>query len=204
MKKQKSHKVAPLLSSISKKSGFTVPNAYFETIEIDVLSKIKAEELHSQLNKNTFKTPEAYFNSIEDIVVTKLKAESLNLEKNTKVPDNYFETLEDTVISKLKTQKKVISLKTVSKYLAPIAVAASLLLFFTLNTTKNTVTIESLATADLEQFIDYGMVDIDTQTLAIAFSDIELENEKLDLPLTDNEVLNYLTDEDLETFIYTN
>lgn len=204
MKKQKLHKVAPILSSISKKSGFKVPNAYFETLEVDVLSKIKAQELNSKIDKNSFKTPEAYFNSVEDIVIAKLKAESLQQNKNANVPDSYFDTIEASVISKLKTPKKVISLKTVSKYLAPIAVAASLLLIFTLNINKKTITFESLATSDIEQFIDYGMVDIDTQTLASTFSDIEIKTEELDLLLSDTEVLNYLTDEDLETFIYTN
>lgn len=204
MKKQKLHKVAPILSSISKKSGFMVPNAYFETLEVDVLSKIKAQELNSKIDKNSFKTPEAYFNSVEDIVIAKLKAESLQQNKNANVPDSYFDTIEASVISKLKTPKKVISLKTVSKYLAPIAVAASLLLIFTLNINKKTITFESLATSDIEQFIDYGMVDIDTQTLASTFSDIEIKTEELDLLLSDTEVLNYLTDEDLETFIYTN
>jgi hypothetical protein len=204
MKKQKLHKVAPILSSISKKSGFTVPNDYFENLDFNVLSKIKTEELNAVINKNSFKTPEGYFDSVEDIVISKLKAESLQHKENSNIPLDYFDTLEDTVISKLKTPKKVISLKTVSKYLAPLAVAASLLLIFTLNTYKKTVTFESLATTDLEQFIDYGMVDIDTQTLASAFSDIEIETEEFNLSLTDTEVLNYLSDEDLETFIYTN
>ncbi|SNR32091.1 hypothetical protein SAMN06265371_101225 [Lutibacter agarilyticus] len=204
MKKQKLHKVAPILNSISKKSGFNTPNEYFETLEIDILSKIKTEELNSEIDKNSFRTPDAYFDTIEDIVIAKLKAKSFHNKENTKVSDNYFDTLEDTVISKLKTPKRVISLKTVSKYLVPIAIAASLLLIFTLNTNKKTVTFESLATTDLELFIDYGMVDIDTQTLASTFSDIEIKTEEFDLFLTDSEVLNYLTDEDLETFIYTN
>ncbi len=204
MKKQKLHKVAPLLNSISKKSGFTTPNDYFDTLEIDILSKIKTEELNSEIDKNTFKTPDAYFDTIEDIVIAKLKAESFQNKENIEVPNNYFDTLEDTVISKLKPPKKIISLKTVSKYLAPIAIAASLLLIFTLNTNKDKVTFDSLATAEIEQFIDYGIIDIDTQTLASTFSDIEIKTEEFDLSLTDSEVLNYLTDEDLETFIYLN
>ena len=204
MKQQQLHKVAPILNSISKKSGFTTPNNYFETLEIDVLSKFKTEELTTAIDKNTFKTPETYFDTVEDIVITKLKAESFQHKENTNVPDNYFDSLEDTIISKLKSPKKVISLKTVSKYLVPITIAASLLLIFTLNTTKKTVTFQSLATAEIEQFIDYGIIDIDTQTLASTFSDIEIKTEEFDLPLTDTEVLNYLTDEDLETFIYLN
>lgn len=204
MKKQKLHKVAPILSSISKKSGFSIPNDYFETFEVDVLSKIKTKELNAEIDKSTFKTPENYFDTVEDIVLAKLKAESLQPKENTNIPDNYFDTIEDAVISKLKTPKKIISLKTVSKYFAPIAIAASLLLIFTLNTHKDSVTFESLATAEIEQFIDYGMIDIDTQTLASTFSDIEIKTEEFDLSLTDTEVLNYLTDEDLETFMYQN
>lgn len=204
MKKHKLHTVAPLLSSISKKSGFTVPTNYFEALENNVISKIKVEKLTTEFNKNAFEVPENYFDTVEDVVLTKLKAEILQDNKHSNMPNNYFENVEDTVIAKLKASKKIITLKRISKVMIPIAIAASLLLIFVLNSTQKTVTFESLATAEIEQFIDFGMIDIDTQTLASAFSDIDLETEKFELQLTDNEVLNYLTDEDLETIIYEN
>lgn len=204
MKKNKLHSVAPTLNTISKKSGFTVPVNFFDTVEDQVFSKIKEKELKTKFNKNTFKTPSNYFDTVEDLVLAKLKIEAIENQEHATLPDNYFDTIEDAVLSKLKTPKKIFTLKTVSKFITPIAIAASLLLIFMLNSTDETVTFESLATTEIEEFIDFGMIDIDTQTLANTFSDIELEPEELALNLSDKEVLDYLTDEDLEIFLYTN
>jgi len=40
--------------------------------------------------------------------------------------------------------------------------------------------------------------------LAIAFSDIDFSTDNLSATISDNEVLNYLYEEDLETIIYEN
>ena len=204
MKKVKLHTIAPTLSEISKKSGYTVPNAYFKTLEDDVYAKMKTANFKESSKENTFKTPENYFDTIEDLVITKLKAEASKEENTNEIPTDYFETLEDTVISKLNTPKKVYTLKNITKYIAPIAIAASLLFIFILNTNQETVSFDSLAITEIEALIDEGIIDADTDLLAAAFSDIELTTEHQSSFLTDNEALDYLSDEDLEMLMYEN
>ena len=206
MKKKDLHKVVPKLSEISlKKSGFEIPSNYFETIEDGVIAKLKAENLTLIKTRESFQTPKNYFNSIEDIVITKLKAEALNTKNHNTLPENYFETLENKVITKIKTTPKVISLKSrFIKFAAPIAIAASLLLIFILNNTSTNVTFESLASSEIENWIDNGSIDIDALTIASLYPEIELNDEIYSDSLSDEEVLEYLSQEDLENILYEN
>ncbi|RXP53468.1 hypothetical protein EC396_10250 [Lutibacter sp. HS1-25] len=205
MKKEKLHTIAPLLSQISsKEKGFTVPKNYFNTVEENVISILNLQEIQPK-ESNAFKTPAHYFDTVEEITLAKLKAEIAQKNNNTKIPAAYFNTVEDRVFAKLKADKKVISIKKITTYAASIAIAASLLLVFILNTTKKEpVTFASLEITEIEAFINNGMVDIEPENLANAFSDIEFPTTILTTSLTENEVYDYLTDEDIETIIYEN
>lgn len=204
MKKHKLQKVAPTLSKVSKKSGFKVPNDYFDGVEDVILSKIKEEEIENKIDKDSFKTPDAYFDTIEDVVLAKLKAESVQNEQESQMPSDYFDTVEDNVMVKIKESKKVISLKTVAKYIAPIAIAASFLLIFVLNSSPEKVTFDSLAASEIEQLIEEGIVDIDTDLVTATFTDVELQTEEFNAFFSESEALDYLTDEDLEMLLYEN
>ena len=206
MKKEDVHKIIPELSEISlKKTGFELPENYFETVEDTVIATLKTENLQNKINSKTFKTPGNYFNSIEDIVLAKLKAEVIQNKNDNQIPENYFETLETKVISEIKTAPKVISLKTkLTKFIAPIAIAASLLLVFVLNNNSTTVSFESLAVTDIESWIDNGNIDIDALNMASIYPDIELDTKMYSVSLTDEEVLDYLYEENLEELIYEN
>ncbi|WP_456379594.1 hypothetical protein [Lutibacter sp.] len=206
MKKKDLHKVAPKLSEISlKKSGFEIPSTYFETIEDGVIATLNAEKFSFIKPKESFQTPKNYFNSIEDIVITKLKAEALNTKNSNTIPENYFETLENKVISEIKTTPKVISLKSrFIKFAAPIAIAASLLLIFILNNTSTNVTFASLSSSEIENWIDNGSIDIDALTIASLYPEIELNDEIYSDSLSNEEVLEYLYQENLENILYEN
>lgn len=204
MKKHKLHKVAPTLSTISKESGFKVPHDYFDAVEDAVFSTIKEEEFEGEISKNTFKTPKKYFDTVEDLVITRLKAESIQNQKDSQMPADYFDTIEDKVMVQIKEPKKTITLNTFTKFIAPIAIAASLLLIFILNSTPKQVTFESLATSEIEQLIDEGIIDIDTDLVTATFTDVELQTEEFNSFISDNEALEYLSDEDLEILLYEN
>ncbi|MFD1292433.1 hypothetical protein ACFQ5N_01185 [Lutibacter holmesii] len=204
MNTTKLHTIAPTLSKISRKSGFLIPDTYLETVENDVLTKVKTSSFNATLNEQKFETPKEYFNNLEDIVLTKLKAEAIQEENSNNIPSDYFDSLEDTVISKLTATKKVYTLKNITKYVAPIAIAASLLFIFILNTNQETVSFDSLAIAEIEALIDQGIVDADTDLLATAFSDIELATNDENSIFTNNEAFDYLSDEDLELLMYEN
>lgn len=205
MKKEKLHIIAPNLSEISlKKSAFKVPDNYLETTEDEVIAKIYLQKIVQKNSTSNFNIPTDYFNTIEEITLTKLKAEAIAIKNNAEIPSDYFETFEDRVLTKVKASQKVISLKQIAKYMAPLAVAASLLLFFILNTNTKKVTFDSLATSEIEQFIESGLVDINAITLAETFSEIDLSTNNLTNTISDEEVLDYLTVEDIENIIFEN
>jgi hypothetical protein len=205
MKKEKPHKIIPTLSENSlKKTGFALPENYFETVEDNVIAALKTENLKNKINTKVFTTPENYFDSIEDIVLAKLKAEAIQ-EKNSGIPKNYFDTLEDKVIGKVKKEPKVISLKKgFSKFIAPIAIAASLLLIFTLTNTQKSITFESLAASDIENWIENGNIDIDALNIVSMYPNIELNDDIYTSTISDEEVIDYLNTEDLDLIIYEN
>jgi len=206
MEKFNLNKVAPWLSEISPNdNSFKIPENYFDTIEDAVIAELNAEKIIEKAKELPFNTPEIYFESIEDIVISKLKAEVLQKNASTEIPKNYFNAIEDTVLHKMNSTSKVISLqKRVSKLLIPIAVAASLLLVFTLNNTSNKITFDSIATSEIENFIDKGTIDIDAMQLATIYPDIDLNINSISADITTNEVLEYLYKEDLTELIYEN
>ena len=204
MKKHKLHKTTILLNEIPReKGGFEVPKNYFESLEDGVLSKIIEENFQIK-SSSGFKTPENYLDSVENEVITKLKSEVLQNKKADNIPPNYFNSVENNVLNKINSERKIITLKRVTKIVAPIAIAASLLLVFMLNSTPKTTNFNSLDIAEIEQLIENGFVDIDTESLAIAFSDIDFSTDNLSATISDDEVLNYLYEEDLESIIYEN
>ena len=208
MNKKDLHKIAPKLSEISlHKIGFEIPENYFETIEDAVMAEIKAKNIAHKKTSDTFKTPENYFSSVEDIVIAKLKAEAIQntVENTSKIPENYFSSIEDAISTKLKTNSKVISLKSkFARVVAPLAIAASLLLIFILKNDTTTLTFDSLTSSDIENWIDNGGIDIDALSIASIYPEIELNNDMYSATLSDNEVLNYLYEEDLDEIIYEN
>lgn len=206
MKKNKLHKTAPKLSEISlNKSGFEIPDNYFETIENAVLNELKVDKIQSEITKETFTTPENYFESIEDIVIAKLKSEVIQKKTKNTIPENYFDTIEAAVLAKVKETTKVITLKTrLIKYIAPIAIAASLLLIFVLNNNTTSVSFDSLTSLEIENWINNGSVDYDALSVASMYPEIELNNDVLTTYISDEEVLEYLYEEDLENIIYKN
>ncbi len=207
MKRKDLHTIAPKLSEISlKKIGFEIPKDYFDFIEDAVIAELKAEYFLKKGNKKAFKTSDNYFDSIEDIVIAKLKAEAIhNNNKGTIMPENYFQTIEDKVLTEIKTAPKVISLKSrFIKFAAPIAIAASLLLIFVVNKNSKTVTFDSLASSEIETWIDNGGMDIDALSIVSIYPDIELNNEIYSASLSDDEVLEYLNEEYLDEIIFEN
>ena len=203
MKKENKHSNFKLTKSQMKNSGFKVPMDYFDEIENDVISKLNTEKFSK---KNNFNVPNNYFNSIENIVVTKLKAEAIQKKETTIIPDNYFDEIENHVFHKLKSEKKskVITLKNLTKIIAPIAIAASLLLLVYLNTTTKKYTFDSLPTAAIENYFENGENDVDILSMASLYTEDELEDSTININLSNTAVENYLSEEDLENIIYDN
>ena len=204
MKKVELKHIAPTLNRLKGQgTGFEIPEGYFESFDIDTLNK--TSEI-SSINQDSaeFKMPEGYFNAVEDIVLARLKAESMDVG-NSMTPDKgYFDSVEDEVIARLAKNKaafkRVIPLK---KILPAIAVAASLLLLF--NVFPNSeVSFDTLKTEDIDAWIA-SEANLDTENLLAIFDDIELDNDLFISEVSNDEMIEFLNDEELnEEWLYEN
>lgn len=154
-------------------------------------NKIKNSEefLNSVTNKSTgFSTPKNYFSSVEDKFSTFLIEDKLPKENGFTTPTNYFNNLEDVILKNTSPKKevKVISLKSrILKYI-PIAAAASVALFLSINYSSifNTeVSFDNLAESDIESWVMDNSNELSDQDFAALLSN-EIANEN-DFALTD-------------------
>lgn len=163
----------------------------------------KLSELKSM--KTGFEIPQGYFESIEEKVISKIDFE--NVASND-IPQGYFDTIEDRVFDKLKNEEpKVISIKgRFIKIAAPLAIAASILLLITLQifNTKQEDVFSSLKTSDIETWIENGDLELSTYEIAAVYDDANFENIEFYNDYTEDDLLNYLDDIDLESLLLTN
>lgn len=205
MKAHKLQQIAPMLSSIKKDTGFQVPKHYFNQIEVEVLNTLQKNTLHQVKKNEHFSTPEAYFDTIENVVLTKLKSQ-LTQKNASEMPVDYFDTIEDTVISKIDLHKKVKKRTLLRyKYVATLAIAASIAFIFILNPfNRSEITFDSLETSDIEQFIHNGFVDVNTITLTAAFPDFDVNQDINNTVLSDEDLVQYLHTENIESLFIEN
>ncbi|MGG8496547.1 hypothetical protein ACQY1Q_09035 [Tenacibaculum sp. TC6] len=144
-----------LNNKTNKKSGFIVPENYFEELE----NKVFQEENILNAAKNIpFKTPENYFDAFEATLLDKL-----SIEKNT---------------------TKVIPLYKRVVRLIPTAVAASVLLFIGytfFNNSSGIINFDNITTSDIEKWYENGYINTDSDEFisAINTTDINFENETI-------------------------
>ena len=142
---------------------------------------------------------------MENNVQKKLDQEKIQKETGHKVPEAYFETIEDRVIAKLKDEKpvaKVIDFRSILlKRIIPFAVAASLLLFLVLNSNHEDISLDNVATTEIEQWIDNDLIALDSYEIAEVYSDVELDNQDI---FADEEIMDYLDDKNVENIILEN
>ena len=206
MNKKETHKIASILSEISHLgAGFDVPKNYFAALEEKLVSEMNIQSFQKKSKKNNFQVPPTYFDEIEESVISKLKAETFDKTAEKEIPDNYFDTLEDRIIEKINNRPKVISLKyRLLKVAIPLTIAASLLLIFTLSNNPKSVTFDSIATNDIQNWIDEGNLELDAFNLATIYNDIELDESYFGALISDNELQEYLDLDTIEQLILEN
>ena len=185
-----------------KETGFKAPDGYFDTVEDAIFAQLASEKFPG---KEGFTVPPSYFNEVENNVLKKLDQEKIQKETGHKVPEAYFETIEDRVIAKLKDEKpvaKVIDFRSILlKRIIPFAVAASLLLFLVLNSNHEDISLDNVATTEIEQWIDNDLIALDSYEIAEVYSDVELDNQDI---FADEEIMDYLDDKNVENIILEN
>ena len=186
-----------------KENPFKIPKGYFETVEDDVFAKISAENFPK---KGGFSDPSGYFDNVENKIIKKLHDDEGQIKTGFEVPENYFESLEKKVVAKISTAdkpSKVIDFKSIIlKRIIPIAVAASLLLIIYLNSNGNkNTTFESIASTDIELWIENDLITLDANDIAEVYKDTELDNQEI---FVEDELEDYLIGIDVESLLYEN
>ena len=181
-------------------SGFRTPEKYFENLEDEVLAKIAVGIFPE---KEGFNLPASYFENLEDHVFLKLIEDKITKPLKTEIPEGYFNTIEDRVFDKLKEdnliQPRVISLRSkLIKIFTPLAIAASLLLFFIVNYNNNNYNIENVAISEIDTWIEEDLIILDANQIAEVFSDVNLNEE---INNEDEELLEYLNGMDIESIL---
>ena len=180
------------------KNPFKIPKGYFDAVENDVFAKISSENFPK---KEGFSSPTGYFKDVENKILTKIGKEKSGFA----IPENYLETLEDKVIAKISNDKrpvKVIDFKSIIlNRVLPFAVAASLLLIIYINYNNKTTSFDSIASTDIERWIEDDLVTFDTYEIAEVYRDTQIENQDI---FAEDELEEYLNGMDVESLLYEN
>lgn len=155
--------------------------------------------------KTGFEVPKEYFESFENKLILKINFE----RKDTNdIPEGYFDTIEDRVFEKIINEEpKVINIKKrIVKIATPLAIAASILLLITLQIfNKNHEDLfANLETSEIETWINNGDLDLSTFEIASVYSDANFENLELYDTYSDDDLIKYLDDIDIESLLLTN
>lgn len=163
--------------SYQEKSGFKVPQNYFEGLEENLMRKISQESAGVENYKGA---------------------------PGFVVPENYFRQLEDQVLQKIEKdqgQGKVRSIfaRKTLYYAAAVAAVFILLLSTNLfNSTAPEYTIDSLEMSALEDYIDKGYMDFTFDEISAYITEEGNPMENFNASaLSDEEVFTYLS-EDIE------
>lgn len=191
--------IAPNLFELKKlKSAFGTPKDYFDSVEENSFNALFLDSIG---DKNEFDIPENYFDLVEPSVFEKIKFE------DNSIPKNYFDTVEDRVFEKISKETKILSIKKrVLKKVVPIAVAASILLVFTLQYFNNQTYNEfaTLDDEDIEYWIENGELNFNDTELAFLYEETEIEGVSVFDFYEEEEVFDYLNELDVESLILTN
>jgi len=179
--------------------GFKVPKGYFDTVEDYTFSEFSVKDFPKETG---YILPEKYFETVDDRIFTKVN--SIKSNKNqADVPKNYFNSIEDIVFEKIAKEKepKVIQLKSrLITVLASLAVAASLLLLFKLNTIETEDSINFDNVSEFEVWIEDGSISLDSYQISEVYNDVNFEDE---FDTEDIELIDYINGTDIESVLLT-
>lgn len=178
-----------------KGTGFNIPEDYFDNFE---------NRISKNRNTNTtgFKVPPNYFENVEGVVIGK---KNLTTVKNAgfKVPDNYFANVETEVFAKVKNKKVIPLIRRSYVKNTFLAIAASILLFFSIskiNNNNNKDTTYTVNDTEIDAWMEEGLVSFNTYEIEEMFSDADLNL----LAEESDEVSDYLKYTDIEVLLLEN
>jgi len=183
----------------SADTGFSVPDNYFDQFEKDL-------QENREKRKPGFVAPEEYFDVFEEKILFRLRTKA-KTTTGFKTPDNYFNKIDQRTLDNISIEKphRIIKLNS-NKFLKIIsyAIAASLLLFFSLKSFKSgdkVFDIETIEISEIESWMDEDLISFSSYDISETFDDIYLYGED---NYTEDEILDYLEGENIENLILEN
>tara|TARA_R110000868_G_scaffold144150_2_gene362950 strand:+ start:21133 stop:21633 length:501 start_codon:yes stop_codon:yes gene_type:complete len=149
------------------------------------------------IKNNGFKVPDNYFNAFEQNMLSEIKLKEKINTSGFNVPKGYFESLDQTIHNLVveKRQGKAINLFSWKKIAYATSIAASLILMFNVFFTKKEVlTLDSVETASIENYILNE--DLETNEFASLFSKEDLANVSL--------INDGYSSQNLENYVFDN
>lgn len=95
------------LKQVNPENPFTVPEGYFDSLNEQVLSKIKVEELKKSILETGFTIPSNYFEELSGNIQARVNVEEA-LDKGTAaftVPEGYFDELTGNIQARISIEK---------------------------------------------------------------------------------------------------
>lgn len=95
------------LKQVNPNNPFTVPEGYFDSLNEQILSKIKLEELKKNVPETGFIVPENYFEELAGNITSRIAIEEIldKEESGFAVPHGYFENLEQQIQSRIMVEE---------------------------------------------------------------------------------------------------
>ena len=191
-------KEAPSLAVISKKNPFSVPPAYFESLNENLNTLAKVENARFE-NEEEFKLPENYFNQLAGRIEDRLAIDTIqNLapSEGFKVTDAYFNSLAKRINSKIEEKKAPATLKNMFpswiRYSAAASVVFVIGIFFYFNSSSYIFNqqLSKVPDQDIINYLQFHSTVNDTQFLIDNITEDGLQ-----------QVSNDVSDEDIEQYI---
>ena len=156
---------------------------------------MKNKSLHS-IKDTGFKAPDRYFEAFDDALLSRLNNTNQLKDIHASgfdMPKNYLDTFDQSVLDKIqKKDSKVVRLLPWKKMAYATAVAASVLLMFSLIfKSSDELSFETIETATIEDYIFEE--DFTSLELAALFTEDELNsNDLVETTISDDSIEDYL------------
>lgn len=186
MESQELKDIAPILHKLkSATSTFKVPKDYFADLE-DRLLLPEINSLGEHDKKSAFKTPNDYFADVEDSIMVRIR----------QIPQ--YDQAENS-------QKGVISMQErLRKIIAPLAVAACLVLFFTVFENFKPTDFAKLPSHEISEWLSLEIEEINSLEIAEVYNEVSIDS-RTDIKNVPFEKLeDYLTSDTIESIILEN
>jgi hypothetical protein len=191
-------KEAPKLAAIENKNPFSVPAAYFDSLQEHLNSRLFLLELHPE-KANEFKVPAGYFDNLPEHIEGRIFMENLKEESignNFTVPEGYFNTLQNRINERVAKPAKVVSLRRrmVPSWIsyaaaACIMIAVSASLYFNMH--NNTLNPNNTSNTDMSKVSDEAILQY-----------LQVRSTRVDMPVIIENLGDNITpviDEDIPT-----